>query len=333
MKLLWTIIALLILAAATVLLWPRLAPSPRSSPAPVLDQAAVPEDRFRASPLAKPVTESPEAATVTSPPPPTPVAGGRTAVETIADLTPAQLAERLRAEAARIAAAKKTSPEPGLDSLLGLPAQEDTAQAEPSAADEGSSLAPPADSAVVDSALADHKDVSAVVPLRSRPGEDGWTILDERFPIRGSGSASDPYEVSWELLVSASETYQPRLGKTRIPERIAMLHEKYVRVTGYVAFPIMAIEQNELLSMRNMWDGCCIGVPPTPYDAIEVKLQNGATGQDRFTAFGTLEGFFKVDPYVKGDWLLGLYLMEKASLTKTRDVEMPKPTHERLPGF
>lgn len=169
--------------------------------------------------------------------------------------------------------------------------------------------------------------------MRSRAGEDGWTILDERFPIRGSGRPDDPYEVSWELLVSASETYQPRLGKTRLPERIAMLNGKFVRVTGYVAFPIMAMEQNELLSMRNMWDGCCIGTPPTPYDAIEVRLGKSATGQDRFTAFGSVEGLFKVDPYVKGNWLLGLYLMEDAKLSKTRDVDIPKPTHDRLPGF
>ena len=32
-------------------------------------------------------------------------------------------------------------------------------------------------------------------------------------------------------------------------------------------------EVNEALVMLNQWDGCCIGVPPTPYDAVEVRLR------------------------------------------------------------
>jgi hypothetical protein len=163
------------------------------------------------------------------------------------------------------------------------------------------------------------KEEFEVVPARVRAGEDGFTVYDERFPVKGAGTAEDPMQVSWELLVSASETFQPRMGKKRLPERITMLDGRHVRVTGYVAFPIMAASQNELLSMRNMWDGCCIGVPPTPYDAIEVKLAAAATGRERFTAFGVVEGVMKVDPYIKGNWLLGLYLMEEARLSQLKE--------------
>lgn len=158
-----------------------------------------------------------------------------------------------------------------------------------------------------------------VVPARVRPGEDGWIVMDERFPIRGEGSAEQPYELSWDYLVSASETFQPRMGKKRLPERITMLDGKHVRLTGYVAFPIMAASQDEMLAMRNMWDGCCIGVPPTPYDAVEVKLKSPATGRDRFTSFGVVEGVLRVDPYIKGNWLLGLYVMEGASLSQLKE--------------
>ncbi len=163
------------------------------------------------------------------------------------------------------------------------------------------------------------KDQFEIAPSRTKPGENGVTIYDERFPVKGTGTPEDPMEISWEFLVSASETFQPRMGKKRLPERITMLDGKRVRVTGYVAFPIMAASQNELLSMRNMWDGCCIGVPPTPYDALEVKLKGAATGRDRFTAFGTVEGTMKVDPYIKGNWLLGLYLMEDATLSQLKE--------------
>lgn len=316
MKLFWAVVILLIAAAGAVLLWPTSAPPASPEPAP-------PPPGSITTP-----SDAPPASSATTPSPPP--------EDRDADLTTEQLIDRLRAEADRTGAESATAPpsEASLDSLLNLPSEPTptpaTAAAPPTTAD---SSAPSVPSVAGDASLAQHEAVSEVVPLRSRPGEDGWTILDERFPIRGAGTPEEPYEVSWDLLVSASETYQPRLGKTRIPERIAMLNNKHVRVAGYVAFPFMATEQNELLSMRNMWDGCCIGVPPTPYDAIEVRLRTAATGQDRFTAFGTIEGLFKVDPYVKGNWLLGLYLMEDAVLTKTRDVEMPTPTHERLPGF
>ncbi|HBS29112.1 MAG TPA: hypothetical protein DEB06_06595, partial [Phycisphaerales bacterium] len=166
-----------------------------------------------------------------------------------------------------------------------------------------------------------------VVKARVRKTDDGWLLFDERFPVRGTGTREDPYEVSWDLLVSASETYQPRMGKLRLPERITMLDGKQVRITGYVAFPIMAAANDEMLSMRNMWDGCCIGVPPTPYDAIEVRLAQAATGRDRFTSFGTIEGKFVVDPYVKGNWLLGLYLMEGATLSKVRETQGDPARH------
>ena len=38
----------------------------------------------------------------------------------------------------------------------------------------------------------------------------------------------------------------------------------------------MAESADASLMMLNQWDGCCIGVPPTPYDAIEVKLKEAA---------------------------------------------------------
>ncbi len=163
--------------------------------------------------------------------------------------------------------------------------------------------------------LKDHE----IAPSTIRKEEDGSLTLDERFTLRGSGTKEDPYILNWELLVSASETFQPRLSKMRIPERIAMLDGKHVRVTAYIAFPILAATANEMLSMRNMWDGCCIGVPPTPYDAIEVRLKTAATGGDRFMSFGTVEGRFVVDPYVKGNWLLGLYMMEDSVLTQAKE--------------
>ena len=73
---------------------------------------------------------------------------------------------------------------------------------------------------------------------------------------------------------------------------------------------------DQILLMRSEWDGCCIGVPPTPYDAIEVTLTDPVEGTAHIGGFyyGQLEGTFSVDPYLAGGWLLGLYLMDDAVL-------------------
>lgn len=144
---------------------------------------------------------------------------------------------------------------------------------------------------------------------------DGVLVLDGRFAVRGSGTKEDPYRFPWDLLVSAQETYKPRMGQMKLPQRVAMFDGKYIRVSGFVAFPITSSNPREMLSMLNQWDGCCIGVPPTAYDAIEVKLANPANAMQRLAAHGTVEGRLKVDPYLDGGWLLGLYLMEDAKLT------------------
>lgn len=145
--------------------------------------------------------------------------------------------------------------------------------------------------------------------------EDGSLLLDDTFVIRGDGSEANPYEVTWDLLMSAAETYQPRLGMEDVPERVAMLEGKHVKISGHLMFPMITGQADELLVMLNMWDGCCIGTMPSPYDAIEVQLAApAAVGSQQFFNYGTIEGKFSVDPYLINDWLIGLYIIDEAKL-------------------
>lgn len=153
-----------------------------------------------------------------------------------------------------------------------------------------------------------------------RPGrlveKDGAISADGKYLIHGAGTKEKPYEVTWELLMSASDTYIPRLGEKEIPQRIALLNNSYVRISGFIAFPLITTETSECLVMLNQWDGCCIGVPPSPYDAIEVKLSTPADNSKRhIVRVGTLEGVFHIDPYVVEKWLVGLYTMDDATLS------------------
>lgn len=147
--------------------------------------------------------------------------------------------------------------------------------------------------------------------------EDGEIIADGNFIIRGSGTKEDPYEVSWDLLQSSSNTYVPRLSEKIIPQRLAMLHGKWVTIAGYIAFPIVSTESDELLAMLNQWDGCCIGVPPSPYDAVEVKLTTPVeVGLKHQIRFASITGILRIQPYVMERWLVGLYLMDDATLSQ-----------------
>lgn len=149
--------------------------------------------------------------------------------------------------------------------------------------------------------------------LEVRP--DGTTLVDGKYTIKGKGSKDDPYKVTWDHLLSAQDDYVPREGRKEIPGRIAMLNGRWVELTGYIAFPLMADTQDECLSMMNQWDGCCIGIPPTPYDAVEVRLREPVEGRERMTSYGVVRGRLIVEPQLVGGWLIGLYLMEDATLT------------------
>lgn len=164
-------------------------------------------------------------------------------------------------------------------------------------------------------------DTFDVIPSERSVGVDGVPVFDGEFPLKGDGTQNAPYEITWEYLTSVERTYDPSIGRRQIPDRITMLGGKYVRISGHIAFPLFDNRPNELLIMLNQWDGCCIGVPPTPYDAIEVRLASPVTGEARYATYATVTGKLGVEPYVvmssdgKMGFLLGIYVLDGASLS------------------
>ncbi len=157
---------------------------------------------------------------------------------------------------------------------------------------------------------------ATVAPGRVSRTAAGALQCDGRYEIAGDGSREHPYQITWELLTSAEDTYVPRLGMSAVPQRVALLQGSWVTVSGYIAFPLVATETDEVLLMLNQWDGCCIGVPPTPYDAVEVRLGHAIeVGKRHQIQYATITGKMEIDPYVVDKWLVGLYLMEDASLS------------------
>lgn len=272
------------------------APAPAPAPAPKPAQAVETKSPEKNPPAINPVEtrpvetkpqdSGPSSANSPSPTTPTPAEPAAT------DLKPAEAGESLASDT-------KAS-------------EEKAAKDTPAAAEKESKTATEVTSPTTTTAPAAE---TGPLPAKFEKLENGDTKVDARFIVKGEGTLEKPYEVTWEHLISASELYNPRNGKKRLPERVMMLDGKYVKMSGYVAFPMYVDRPKELLSMLNQWDGCCIGIPPTPYDAIEVRLKNVVEGGDRYATQGQVTGKFSVKPYLAGDWLVGLYVMDDAVFT------------------
>jgi hypothetical protein len=347
MKAFWAIVVVLVLVAAGLMFLRGRGGSPSPALAPAPSPAA-------ATPAMTPAPEPPRAAAPT----PTPPATEQPAATTAAAAAPADTTVRpvpapvapsgvspkpvdpARAGASTPATAPATAPAPAPAPTKPLSPEDElalNAMAVEMIRDFDSALGlrnptglpvavtpPPPGAAAAASASPPPLDPNAKAKLT--PRDDGTVLVDDRFVIKGKGDKANPYVVTWEMLVSAQETYQPRLGRKVIPDRLKMLDGKWVRIAGFIAFPIMAQTQDEMLMMLNQWDGCCIGVPPTPYDAIEVKLAEAAKGEDRLRVSGTVTGILRVDPYLVKDWLVSLYLMDDAILTIEANAAKREPT-------
>lgn len=139
--------------------------------------------------------------------------------------------------------------------------------------------------------------------------------LDGRFRLTGNGSDADPYLITWEMLTSASEYVDPAQDARTPPPWVRLLDGTYVEISGYYSTAVRVALAKNLLLTLNRWDGCCIGVPPTPYDAVEVRLASEIRGWKKHTInFGSIEGIFRVEPYLVENWLVGLYLIEDGKL-------------------
>jgi len=142
--------------------------------------------------------------------------------------------------------------------------------------------------------------------------------------VMGTGTEVDPFMLEWKTLRAIEQDYNPKQGKDHLPDWLDLLNERQVRIVGNTLVPVIATTTRELLVMQNPWDGCCIGIPPSPYDAIEVTLDHDVDFGNSAVGYGTVEGVFILDPYVVDGWVLGIYIIEHASYRSGDGVPFPE---------
>ena len=142
--------------------------------------------------------------------------------------------------------------------------------------------------------------------------------IDGKYLVRGSGSESDPYQITWELLTSAARTVDASKSIYEVPGRLADLRGAWVQISGYWAPPLQVFQTKEAMFMLNKWDGCCIGLQPTPFDSIEATFAKpfAVRGQHLYR-YGTIKGRLEIEPFAAGMFLLGFYRLHDAVMEST----------------
>ena len=141
---------------------------------------------------------------------------------------------------------------------------------------------------------------------------DGAWLVDQLYIVRGQGTANSPYTVPWDLLLSAAETYAPAAGSWELPKRLRWLEGKQLQVKGFLTSPTRASKSDHLLLTWSALDACCLGPPPNPAQAVEVKLESPLTLERHVLIGVTVEGTFKLEPRLAGGLGLSLFRLENA---------------------
>ena len=137
--------------------------------------------------------------------------------------------------------------------------------------------------------------------------------LDKRFRVIGGGRDDDPYRISWELLTSASAYIDPAQLAVTPPPWIRLLDDTVVEISGYYSTPLRVDRTKSLMLTLNRWDGCCVGLPPTPFDAIDLVLREPLEMKGlHLLRFGTFRGRMRVEVFEAAGYLIGLYRIEDA---------------------
>lgn len=99
--------------------------------------------------------------------------------------------------------------------------------------------------------------------------------------------------LSFALLESAQDASAG--GEIKIPDAVKAHHGKWVTITGHVLLSWATEEITQFQLAKNPWDGCCMGVPPSYFNAVRVQMAPGGKFSNRFDRVATISGRFRAD--------------------------------------
>ena len=161
-------------------------------------------------------------------------------------------------------------------------------------------------------ALAGRQDLRVSGELQfksSDPGHRFWVV--NAVPGRSArktvvaGSAAGSTSVPFSLLETA------RAGP--VSPDLQAWSGRWVTLTGHLWVPYATGgEAREFILAKNPWDGCCLGIPPTVFDSVEVRLREGASLANSMAEFATVSGRFVIDRREQEGEVVSLFRIEGA---------------------
>ncbi|MCI0342031.1 MAG: DUF3299 domain-containing protein [Planctomycetales bacterium] len=125
-------------------------------------------------------------------------------------------------------------------------------------------------------------------------------------------AAAAPTEVSFPLLESVTKPIGEAKTLDDLPKEVRDMDGKEVLLMGHLLVPYASGTVREFLIAKYPWDGCCMGVPPTIYTAVEVVLAKGQRLSDPTAPLVTVRGRLSVKPQFIDGYPTGLYKIEEA---------------------
>jgi hypothetical protein len=133
--------------------------------------------------------------------------------------------------------------------------------------------------------------------------------------LGGAGTKQNPYRITFDVLGLAYHTYRPSADLFELPELVTAIDGDWISLTGYHIYPAAMQRVEEMLLTKTIWDGCCIGIPPSPYDGVEIRLAEPIDPAIlRSSPIATVQGRLRIDPYLHDNWLLSLYIIEESRI-------------------
>jgi len=99
-----------------------------------------------------------------------------------------------------------------------------------------------------------------------------------------------------------------------LPEEVESLDGRWVTLAGYLLVPGAVPDAREFVVARDPWDGCCMGKPPTIFDSVLVRLDEGDSIRPPYPPLVTVSGRLRVAPKKAQGLVASLYHLEEARL-------------------
>ena len=137
-------------------------------------------------------------------------------------------------------------------------------------------------------------------------------------PAEGEEPAGEPGLLRFSTLLRArrhlvgSEEEVRELPK--LPAEVRALDGRWVTLAGYLLVPGAVPDAREFVVARDPWDGCCMGKPPTIFDSVLVRLDEGESIQAPYPPLVTVSGRLRVTPKIDQGLVASLYHLEAARL-------------------